>query len=497
MNSQHSKSGLSLGIRKVSSMDLLDDEGKNTAIGKILQTREVRQTLGDILPDLLNAFAGDSRIRQFIMKFVGKYLNKILSRPNDIFEHKELQLLFEDERFIRNVVRPLPDIINGLFDVIVSMVGTVEQMPTDEKKEALGKLLSNMSTGQTGELINRFGRIMSDIYRDDPEFLTKTIGPGLAKLIDDTDFGDLKVFLEATFTDMTSLVKVINGALFGKPAKIVLLLTILPMLVNMIVKILKDVVERFNEFPPDLVADVILSLFREVNAKTVGSLSNETMELIRKISVGSALLGDPGMPQCRLDFAEFIEKFTAEIDLELLWKFNDAIAQSKERFDLSMLTVLKKNPAMVTNRLKNSPNLRNYRVKSANQKLGLLEKMPEKETFAALSEGISKIDANLMAEWVNLSSLIINRLNNSSPDLLPDLVEEFISTLDLYELEDTVKWTVENLGETLQPLGRILLPNFIKMAADWISTNGDEYDEELSQARETIVQFLNPKEVAA
>ena len=485
------------GIQKVSAIDILEDEGKNTAINQILQTREVRQTLGNILPNVLHALAGDSRVKMFIMKLLGKYLNKSLSRPDDIFEKKELQLLFENNQFLQNVAEPLPDIINGLFDMLTTMAGTLEELPTAEKKEAMGKVFSTISTGRTGELINRFSRIMIDIHKDDPEFLTRTIGPGLVKLIDTTDFGELKIFLDGTFKDMTSLAKLISGAMFDKPAKVVLLLSTVPMLANMVTKILEDIVGQFNKFPPDLVSDVILSLFREVDAKTVGMLANKGMELFRKINVGSALIGDPGMPQCRLDFAEFIDEFTDQIDIELLWKFKDLLGQSKERFNLSLLAVMKKKPELVIAGLKNAPKLRNYQLQATKRKLGLIENLPEEKALDALKKGLADTDSNSMAEIINIAAVMINRLNESDANLLPDLVDEFISTLDLYEIEDTVKFTMENLGEVIKPLGHVIFPNLIKMTADWLSENGNGQSEELIQARETIVQFLNHNEVAA
>lgn len=496
MKNINSRPEFTAAIRKVSDVDMADD-GNFPVIAKILQTREVRQMLGNILPDLLRIFAGKSVVKRSIMKGVGKYLKKSLSRPGDIFEEQELRLLFEDGNFVQSIATPIPEMVNGLFEVISTAVSTIEGFETDEKKALFASLFSASSDPQTATLITRFARIFIDIHGDDPEFLTRTLGPGLARMIDNTDFGDLKVFLDGTFKDITSLTRVINEAMFDKPAKVVLLLTILPMLVNMLAKILDDTVGRFNSFPPDLVADVILALVREVDARAVGALTNEVMELFRKINVGSALIGDPGMPQCRLDMSRFIEDFTAEIDIDLLWKFREAVAVSRERVDLSMLAVLKKNPDLVINRLRKAPGLKNFRIKSANQKLELIENLPEKEATEALSEGIAKIDTNLIAEWINLSTLLLNRLNESSPDVLPGLADQLISTLDLYAVEDTVKWAVENLGEVLKPLGRIIMPNLIKMAAGWLSANGDGYDEDLAHARETIFGFTAQKEVEA
>ena len=166
MKKTSNPSGLPAGIHKLSEIDLAGEMGENTALAKILRTREVRQTLSGVLPDVLNVFARDSKIGKFIMKAVGKLLSRLLSRPHDVFEANELSLLFKDEAFLKNLGAPMPDIINGLFDVILSMMKTIEERPTDTK--ALSEMISKISTGQTGELITRLCRILNDIHKEDP-----------------------------------------------------------------------------------------------------------------------------------------------------------------------------------------------------------------------------------------------------------------------------------------------------------------------------------------
>jgi hypothetical protein len=485
------------GIRKVTEVDRLSDDGQNTVISRILGTREVRELIGGLLPQVLCALAGDSRVKRFVFRKAGNYIQKSLSRPGDVLEKSELPHLFEDEGFIKEMLEPLPGITGGLMTAVSTIVKTIEELPTKEKKEVLSGLLSGSETGQQGQLINSFARIMIDIYKDDPEFLTHTFGPGLAKRLDQTDFGELNVFLDGTFKDLISLFKVASDTLFNKPAKVVLLLTVLPSLINMVSKIFEDILTRFNTFPPDLVADALLSIFREIDGKSVGVLANEGMELFRKINVGSALIGDPGMPQCRLDIAAFIDDMTSQIDVELLWKFRELVAVSKERANLSLLSILKKKPELVIERLRNAPKIRNYHIRAIKQNMGLIESLPETKALEAIQEGIANIDSNAMAEIINTISIMINRLNASSPDLLPNLADEFVKSLDLDEFEDAVKCTMESLREAIKPLGHIIFPNLIKMTAEWISTNGNGRNKELDQARETIVQFLNYNEVAA
>ena len=75
MNKPDSRPGLPVGIQRRPDHNPAATEGKNTALADILQTREVRQALSGILPDLLNALAADGTFGKFIMKLAGNYLN--------------------------------------------------------------------------------------------------------------------------------------------------------------------------------------------------------------------------------------------------------------------------------------------------------------------------------------------------------------------------------------------------------------------------------------
>lgn len=496
MNEYQTPSKNTGGIRKVTPIDRLEDEGRSTVVSKILGTREVRELLGNLLPQVFTTLAGEGKMKRFAFKKAGNYIKKSLSRPDDVLEKSELPHLFEEEAFVNKVQEMLPDITDELTAAMTGMLKTIESLPVKDKKEVFSNLFAKRDSSRQGEMMNSFARIITDIHKEDPEFLTHTLGPNMADCLDGIDFGELKVFLDGTFKDVALLAKTANDAMFDKPAKVVLVLAILPSLMNMMTTILKDTVTRFNVFPPDIVADVVLSIFREVDGKTVGGVLNEAMELFRKINVGSALIGDPGMPRCRLDMAAFIDDMTSEIDVALLWKFRELLAMSKERMHLSQLSILKKKPELVIERLRNAPKVRNYGIRATKQNMGLVEDLPEAKSVEALKEGIGDIDANAVAEIINSVSLMVNRLNNSDPDLLPDLAEEFVNSLDLYEVEDAVQSTMENIGDVIEPLGSIIFPNLIRMATNWLSSNGNGQSEEMIQAREVISQFLNNSEVA-
>ena len=153
------------------------------------------------------------------MKLAGNYLNKLLTRPQDIFEEKELQLLFEDQQFLRNIGEPLPDIINGLIDVIVTVTKTIGEMSSAEKKKVFGDVIAKISTGHTGEIITQGCRIINDIHKEDPEFFAKALEPGFQKWVESIDFGEIREMFDNSSKDGHAFVKMVNNSPVAVPGQ--------------------------------------------------------------------------------------------------------------------------------------------------------------------------------------------------------------------------------------------------------------------------------------
>ena len=489
------QSGLPVGIQKMSHIDLQDAMGKNTALGKILQTREVRQTLANVLPDVLNVFARDSRIGKFIMKMVGKLLGRLLSRPDDVFDKKELALLFEDETFIKNIGEPLPDIINGLFDVIAAIMGTIDNRETREKTELFGQLLSKLVTGWTGELLTRVCRILNDIHKEDPEFFTRHLAPGFQKWIENVDFGELKEMVENSSADARAFVVMINDVLWQYPAKVVLLLSLLPNIVNGITVALDISLEKLNELPPDLLTDVILSYIKEIDAKPIAGLGNQLTELVRKVHTGGALLGEPGSPPLPKLISAKINEIAGAIDPITFWKAKLALTELGTYFSKGVAEAVNDNPALRQLSMIKGPEIANIRMKTFNQKLSYWETIDDDELAKSMANNLSAYDIQEMAEVANNMLRIFNRLGEQKPQIYAELVSQFTGAIDGYELAQAAKKIFNGAGSELRPMARSVVPKLVTWICDVMAPTDDEYEDDAAQAREALRSLFVKEEV--
>ena len=486
-------SGLPAGILRLSDIDLAELEGKNTAIARILGTREVRQALANILPDVLNVFAGDRRIKKFIMKLVGNYLNRSLRRPEDVFERAELSPLFDDPQFIRNLADPLPDLINGLFDLLGAAVETMEKLDTEDKKEIFGDLISKISTGQTGDMITRVCRILNDIHKNDPEFFAKRLEPGFKNWIESIDFGDLKEMAENSAADVRAFVTMANNVMWQYPSKVVLLLSLIPTAVNMLSDALNISVNRLNELPPDLLTDVILSFIKEIETRPLAGLFNELAEIVRKVHTGSALLGEPGAPQLPKLLAAKIGDIIEKADTVTLWKAKIALAETKASFDQSVSEAVNRHPDLKNLCLIKAPELTNIRMKSLNQRLAYWDGLDDAELSASLADHINAYDIQEIGEAINNGLRIFNRLGEEKPDVFSGAVDQLVHSIDPYELSEAVK-KLFSVGDAMKPLARSVVPGLVKWVADVLRPVDDEYEEDARQARDALASLFSQKE---
>lgn len=459
----------------------------------MLETREVRQALANILPDLLNVFAGDRRIKKFVMKLVGKYLHKSLSRPEDVFEREELAPLFGDPRFVRRLAEPLPDLINGLLDMINAATESIEKLDTDDKKEILGNLISKLSTGQTGEMITRGCRILNDLHKDDPEFFAKRLEPGFKRWVESVDFGELKEMAENSTNDIRAFVVMANNVMWQYPSKVVLLLSLLPTVVNMVSDTLDISLNRLNELPPDLLTDVILSFVREINTRPVAGLFNQLTEMVRKVHTGSALLGEPGSPQLPKVLSAKIEEIAEQIDAVTLWKAKIALAETKASLDASMADAVNENPHLKHLAMIKGPEISNIKIKAINRRLAYWDMADDETLSKSMANHIHAYDVQEIGEAVNNWLRLFNRIGDENPELFSGIAAQLADAVDDYELAEASRKLFLS-GKKFRPAARSVVPGLVKWVADVLAEADDEYEDDAEAARNALASLFAKKE---
>jgi len=460
--------------------------GNDFSMGKfaadILQTRECRQALDSLLSDFFNQWSKENTAKKTVAKLYRLFIGAKLSKPID----KELFQLLENPEFIRSSGRQAPIVINGIFEIIHTITHTFEHLPKDKKEEIIGNLVAEVDTGKLAEIITSFVRTTDSLRIENPTYFTEKIIPQIQNWLDHTDFGELREIFDNAKEDYDTLIVKLCELAFEYPAKFIILLSFIPGITNFAILFMADITERFNTLSPDMLADILLTFFRELDGNTLGKLLNNVTEVIRQIHTGSALVGESGAPRFTMDLSGKTREVLEKTDPKLFIKARNALIDGKETLIKTFMDIAAENPEFLVHQLNHLSVNRNSKTRILKQKIELLEDLPEDVSIDALEKGLANWTTYDLADIVNSLSRIANTLHHSKPEVLTSLLSEFVGSLDLYEIEESLRWLAKDMGQVVRPLARTVTPIIIKEFCGFFTPEDDGQDEALQESLEML-----------
>lgn len=453
---------------------------------ELLNTRECRNALKSLLSETLRLWATESTAKKAVAKPVRWAIHRGISTSG---AHPDLSGFLKNASATDIAGESIPVLASSLIEILHSIILGAEALPDEKKADFISKLVSGIDPGKIGEIITSAARSAGDLSRKSPTFFSDILIPAFRKLIENTDFGELKAFFDDAGHDFQSLIKQINDLAFEFPAKLITLLSFFPGISNHLCFFAEDLLKRFNTMPPDVLADILISFFKELDGKTAGTLINNLNEMIRQINTGSALIGDAGAPLFKTELKKKMKLVLNEVEPELCFKAFSALSDARESFALTLLDVAAENPDYHALKLRNISANKNSKIRLALSNLELASSCDD-SMFKSLAEGVSHLNTYELAEIVNNLCQTANRMHRETPDVLKNLFQEFINTLDLYELEDTLGLLAGDLRETVRPLVRAVAPVVIKEMLGCLESENDGNDDAVDDVRTMLRCFI-------
>ena len=494
MNDQRDQPAETSHAGQPQGVDRESNELLNKILGRILQTREARLLLAEAVPVVLQTLAGRSGWRRIVSKVAGSSLKRGLSGAPGSGKDT-IEKLFEDPDFLDALVELITGLFTGIENALITGAQTLERMPTDDNKKIATENILRLMHGKTGAIVTSCARVINDIQKNDPEFLSRVLAPGIREWVASVDFGELKEVVDGSAQGVVSLVETANHIMWEYPAKVILCLSLLPSLTNILGRSALVSVSQLEEIPPDLLTDIVISLAREIDLSMIVGLVNAFAESGRKLHTGSALLGDAGSPQLPKFLSEKMEEIIAGTDPVLFWKARIAIAEIKSSFDQAMLNAVHQNPEHLTQAMLKHPELINIRRQQMNRKLSQLDAMDDGEFAALWTERLAAYDAQETAEVLNNFLKMVNRLWDQNPDALVNLVSRFSSAIDDDALAETAQHFFDDVDGSFRPVARSVVPGLVTWVCRVLRPEDDVYEEDAARAREALRSLLMSEEV--
>jgi hypothetical protein len=460
----------------------------------LLETNEVRQALSAALPEVLRVWAGESRLRAFAANAFARVLSRGFTASRNGRDETSLQTMLREPQHARQVAAQLPALISGVLEGTTAVSEGVALLPPEEKVRVLGEVFEKVNPALAGKLLTSVAQFLNEAQAADPVGMTERLRPGFRAWAESVDFGELKTTVDSMAENTAAFVGMLNEEMWQYPTKMVCLLSMLPPVVNATIQALTASLGPMNRLAPDLLADVLLSLVRDVKAEEVGRLVNAACEVFRRVHTGSVLIGENGKPQMPADLSALVGDALRSVDIELLLKTRALLADTQESTQNALLALLEEQPALVREMVVGRFRRRASGFRRMARATDVLERaLTDDDVAAAVTSGLGEIDAQELADTLNRLLAIANRARETSPNALRTVLAQVIGGLDEREAGDAVRWAVADLVAALKPVAREVLPPVIKGLADLLASEAAG-DGELRAAVDALRAALTPKE---
>ncbi|MFP4444899.1 MAG: hypothetical protein ACLFPD_01460 [Desulfosudaceae bacterium] len=474
-----------------------------TLLQQVATTRESRQLLAALLPDLLQVWAqsgtgaGMARhaARKGIAGLAGNSVRNAFLDRQGLEEAAPLKDLAADPDFIQAVAAETGAFLDQAAAILTAALTAIEKLETTQKKELLRALLGELLSGRGAPAITALCRSINEIHQEDPAFLARTLEPGFRNWVSGLDFGEIKEMLDSSAEGTSALVTMINAVLWQYPAKVVSVLALAPPVLNIGLDALGRTLKTFNDKgSPDMVADILLSLLRDTRPDTLATLINELAELVHRFHTGSALIGEPGAPQLPNDLFVLFSEVLDRVDGTTLWKARTALAEMRQSAVVAMTDALADHPELWATGLKNASTVRNARFRSLNHRLAALDDLDPEMINTALEAALSGLDTQEAAETLNNAAIMANRCLETAPETVAEKTAAFAEATDPYELSDLLEQIGRHAGQALKPLARAVVPHLLRGALTALEPDDDEFSQAAAEAREMLLSFIHAQE---
>lgn len=349
--------------------------------------------------------------------------------------------------------------------------------------KADGKAVPGTFPADLGKLITAWSARVSADHAEDPTCHARARGNSICAFVENTDFGEVCGMVQGSQECVVKTVEALNEQIWKYPAKVASILGAVLATANTSIRALRELVRPVEKnVGPDLLADLVFSLLKGIDARSAGELSNSVLELVRRVHTGSLLLGRAGRPLSQVYLTELLTGVAPQIDPQLLSKARIALAEDRQSVSSALADALVENPELVLAFVSTLGAARNSALRSRAHRLKALSAVDPERLNQALARAGSDFDTFEAAELVNTLFLLINRLHDANPDLFVSIARSVADSLDSQEIRQALQWLVPELFEAFQPVLAEVLPVLIGGLCEMIGPEGGCASPEQEQA---------------
>ncbi len=320
-----------------------------------------------------------------------------------------------------------------------------------------------------------------------------TRGDAIHSFLKNTDFGEIREMVEGSDPYVLKTLEAFNEQLWKYPAKVGSILGTLLAAVNTGIRSAREFLRPIEKsVGPDLLADMLLSLLKGLNAKETANLVNALGEFIRRLHTGNFLLAKAGKPLFQVYLTSLFKEAIPNIDPVLIRKAKIALAEDKEAMAHALSDALHENPTLLLELVSAFGATKTPLVKGVSRKIRLYEEIGQDALAEATSKGFSDLDTYEIAEVINGFLRVINQVHESRPEVFSNIAHSIADSVDAEEVRAAAQWVIPEIFDAARPILSAAVPQLINglstmLSADWNAGGEDGYREAFGNLKSILL----------
>ncbi|ETR70861.1 MAG: hypothetical protein OMM_02924 [Candidatus Magnetoglobus multicellularis str. Araruama] len=408
-------------------------------------------------------------LMQSIRKWTGLSSEDIIDneQPDTVF-----YTLADTIAFKKFVQTAMPKVFNLVPQTLNAFGQSLCKESPISQISTLENMISKLDFTIWAETIKTWVLILQNIQTENKQFLTDSLKPKFDALVENIDFADLKEALSQVSSDIDALSENINLLMWQYPAKLVLLFSIIPLAGNTACMIARNTFKHFNDVPPDILADILISLIKEIDMDLVSQLMDESAELARKLHTGAALIGEPGADALTQQVKSIVAKLSENINSTNVFKARQAIDHIKNGIWEAWFARLSGNYDILSQSISLWFDKTNQTIRQTSQLTAMLDDLPDNHFKQTIGSQCQELEMTEIAEILNQLVQLALRLEQLSPEALNAVLFQWIDALDTDAIGEISDKLASPLMQALAPIIQGIAPSLIHAFCDAMA--GDE-----------------------
>jgi hypothetical protein len=342
-----------------------------------------------------------------------------------------------------------------------------------------------------GKFLTIWARKVNADHSRDPLCHAAARGETIHNFLANTDFGEIREMVEHSEPCVLKTVEAFNTQLWKYPAKVGSILGTLLAATNTTIRSVREFLRPIEKnVGPDLLADLLLSLLKGLNAKEAAALTNSLCEFIRRLHTGNYLLAKAGKPLFQIYLTSLLQEALPDIDPVLLKKAKIALAEDSEAVSNSLADALTDNPDLMMEMISAYGSIKTPHIKGVSRKIRLFEEMDQVQLADATSKGLSDLDTYEIAEVINGFLRNINSIHENRPEVFSSTVISIADSVDTEEFRTAADWLIPEIVEAIQPVLVASMPTIINALCNMLCPQGGIIDEKHREAMVNLKTVL-------